>query len=210
MAADALAIINIGLHALGEPRVAAADETNASRSLNAAYDETLRMLLRDYQWGFATKRSSLTAGTLSTEEALEWDYVYTKPTDWLASIAFSETGEFDTNPYHDYSDEQNRILANCDTLYIKHTFLQTDTTQFDASFDKAFGLMLASESAYKVAASGTLWDRLSDLLAGRRIHSSSKSAQDQRPRSKRPGRFRRARMSRAGGLISAGTHGMRN
>lgn len=201
MATSKLAVVNSALNDLGEPQVETLTDTRAARDIDAIYDVTLRDMLRDYDWNFATKRATLTADTLTTEEALEWDYVYLKPNDWIATHRLSMTGDFERNPYLLFADEQNRVLARDTPMYMKYTFLQEDTTEFDSTFDEALSLSLAVKSGYKITQSGALKERLTMALRDKRPMASHQSAGDQRPRFKPAGSWRRARMTHGHGLI---------
>lgn len=194
MAASRLNLINTALVTyLGEKRVTAITDTQAATRIDGIYDEVLREVLRDYQWGFATKRAQLVQGTLTTEEALEWAYIYTKPTDWIRTLRLSESGDFERSDGVYFADEQNRILSNSATLYMLYTFAQTDTMQFDPTFDQVFPLALAVKASWGTTQSTTLSGELSDMLRVNRVQARNRSAQDQRPKSKPVGRFRKAR-----------------
>lgn len=200
MATNALAIINAALREIGEPVVTAAADTSASRSLNAAYDEARRGILRKYVWGFNKKRATLTAGVLSTEEALEWDYVYTLPADWLATVSISHNGDFDSGVIKHSDFENGRILCDHNTAYILYLFDNTTTTAWDASFDEAFPLYLALKSNLQITNSADLTDRLAVYLAGKELTARTNSARDKGPQRRPMGNWNRSRQ-RAGGLL---------
>lgn len=193
MADDKLAVINAAMREIGEPEVASAGENDASTSLDNVYDEARRELLRDYHWPFATKRATLSAGTLSTEEALEWDYVFTEPADWLRTIALSHNGDFRAGLIHEWAFESGRFLCNHDAAYLQYVFDETTTTNWDAGFDAALPLMMALKSSRQITNSDSLSRRLEELLVGKRYQSRSNAAGDKGPTRLPTGRWNRAR-----------------
>ena len=199
MADDQLAVVNSALRELGDPPVTDVTETANARDIVNAYDETRREMLRDYYWPFAIKRAQLvtSATALSTVEALEWDYAFDKPSDWIRTDMLSRSGDFRRDPIWEFDDEQNRILCNEDEAYIRYVFDQDDTTEFDATFDVAFALALASKTATQVTQSVSLGQRLEAMTQDRRFSARHKATTDKdRVTSLPGGRWRAGRHGR--------------
>lgn len=196
MAADKLTLINAACRELGEPRISdisLIDETKVGRELNAVYDEARLEALRDYYWSFSRTRAELTRSDATGAILQEWLYSYAKPSGWVRTIGMSPTGDFTDNLTSDYADEGGVILSNNTTLYMLYVTNVTDETKFDALFDVAFPMLMASKVVTTVAQSGTLQDRLRDMLSDKRLQSQAISAGDGGLKPRRTGRWRSAR-----------------
>lgn len=193
MATNQLALVNSACRELGEPRVTSLTETKAARELDAVYDEARQEALRDYFFAFGRQRFELTRSDADAVTAKEWLYSYAKPSGWLRTVAVSPTGDFENNSTSDYTDENGAILSNATELYMLCVVDVTDTTKFDATFDVALPLLMASKTSMSISQSGTLGDRLNDMLADKRAQAQSISAADHGTKRRPVGRWRASR-----------------
>lgn len=135
-------------------------------------------LLREYHWGFATKRVALVV--LSTAPVSGYLYQYTLPTDYLDAqdisySAASEYSAFDYPPYDylpfwyppfppfRYAIENNVLLTDSDSVILTYTALVTDSTKFDPMFTAALAARIAAHIAAGLYGNATLAASLRQL-----------------------------------------------
>lgn len=193
MAENKLAIINSALRSLGEPKVYALDETDTSEVLSDAYDEVRESLLRTHHFNFARKREQLTDVQVSTLEEVEYKYAFQEPSDLIAIMELSFNGDFKHGLITDYVHENGRILTAYETTFIRYIFNQTDTTKFDALFDKYLPVALALDNVEVVNLSSTKLQALDRKYKNYRHMAETANLRDTGPRRKQPGNWRRSR-----------------
>ena len=195
MAENKLVVINAALRALGETEVENVQQSDAASSLDDAWDDARRELLSDYYWPFAVKRATLVAASpvLTTEEALEWDYAYDLPNDWLRTNELSHSGDFRHGLIADWAFENNRILCDHTPVYIRYVFDNEELTSWDAKFDAAMAYQLALTSNLQITNSRALTADLDTLLTGKRYAARAKNARDQQPRQRPEGTWNKSR-----------------
>jgi hypothetical protein len=118
------------------------DNTEEARLVEQFYTSAIRQTLRDYDWAFATKRSSeLTV--LDDEPEFEWSYQYQLPADCIRVI--SVYGD------PDFVIEGDVLLINeSGDVYILYIYLITDISLFDSLFRRALVRRLAADMAYSL------------------------------------------------------------
>ncbi len=140
-------ICNLALAKLGSFTISSINESSPeARQCLRAWDNTRRMVLRDYDWNFATVEATLSQ--LSGQEAFGYDYAYQLPSDYLRAIKFDDTYASPGQTrwkiaagklYSDLSDSSEAKLE-----YIADI---TDPTEWDDIFVNAFSYYLAGNIA---------------------------------------------------------------
>ena len=139
--AGALSICNEAIALLGgQTMTDFTDNTQEARLVEQFYTSAINQTLRDYDWAFATKRSSELAA-LDDEPEFEWSYQYQLPADCIRVI--SVYGD------PDFVIEGDVLLINEGTgVYLKYVYLIIDVSLFDSLFRRALVRRLAADMAY--------------------------------------------------------------
>jgi len=158
MAISKTDILNKALTLVGAaPVTSITDNTNNARILSRVYDISLRAILSECKWNFATKRTdlSLLTDTLAWYDTGE-TYVYQKPIDMIrifgANVAiatFREEGEY--------------IVSDTSGLGLRYVFYLDDPTKYPSVFVDAFIDKLCSDIAYMIVNSASLGEKYKTL-----------------------------------------------
>lgn len=153
--ASKVAICNMALGALGVgDEIASIDERSAeARACRIFYDETLKEVLRDHAWPFATKIVALAL----VEEAPsdEWGYAYRYPTDCVMMRRILSGQRLDTRatrvPNRIIADDAGQlILTDAAEAELEYTMIISDSQRLPPDFTAAFAYLLAVRIAPKV------------------------------------------------------------
>lgn len=152
MAASETEILNGALILLGANTVTSPTENNKNaRVTHAAYAGVRDAELRTRRWKFSIKRQSLPA--LTSEPDSDYARQFQLPTDYLRLIEGGDIADVaDLSDYRTtagtglYSIENGLLLTNLAApVSIRYLARITDTTVFDAAFDRALKASLAYE-----------------------------------------------------------------
>lgn len=136
-------IINKSLTLLGAaPITSLTDDSNNARTMNRVYDPSLRSILSECQWNFATKRKLL----VTSSDTVEWyesgvTIVYAKPSD--AVRIFSTNSE---NAI--WREEGDYIISDTTGLGVKYVYYIDTPSKYPASFVDAFVDRLAYDASF--------------------------------------------------------------
>ena len=135
-------ICNMSLSRLGASRINDYATANTTEAINCRlqYPQTLKSLLRSYDWPFARKRATLSQDT--TSPLFQWDYQYVLPSDFSRLLLINE---FDITDGLDdrWTIEGKRILTNYDTMNIVYIRNGITVNEFDPLFIDTLVLRLA-------------------------------------------------------------------
>ena len=151
MAISKTDICNKALTLVGaNPIVNIDDEANNARILNRVYDISLRSILSECLWNFATKRSLLALSA----DTVEWyhtneSYIYAKPADCVKIFSSNDNDA-------EWREEGDYILSDTSGLGIKYVRYLDEPNKYPAPFAEAFIDKLAAEIAFTVVNSRTL------------------------------------------------------
>lgn len=138
-------LINKALTQLGAaPIVSITDNTANARAVNRVYEISLKAILNESKWNFATKRRLLSLSA----DTLEWydsnsTYIYTKPSD---AIFIYETNDI----YADWRVEGDYIISDTSGLGVRYVYYNEDVAKFPAPFTQAFIDLLSSDIAFYI------------------------------------------------------------
>ena len=151
MAISKTELVNKSLTLVGaSPIVNITDDTENARVVNRVYEISLRSILSECKWNFATKRKLLT----QTPDTVDWNYsseayVYTKPNGVIRIF-----GTNDDNA--EWREEGKYILSDTQGLGIKYVEFVDDPNKYPAAFIDAFADKLCSDIAYMIVNSKSL------------------------------------------------------
>ena len=158
MALSKTDILNKSLTLVGaSPIINIDDVSNNARIMSRVYESSLRSILSECKWNFATKRSLLS----STTNDLEWTdsgetYVYSKPTDMIRI--------YGTNTYNArWREEGDYIISDSDGLGLRYVYYLDSPAKYPAYFIEAFIDKLCSDIAYAIVNSSTLGEKFKTL-----------------------------------------------
>lgn len=138
-------IVNKALTLIGAaPITSLSDSTNNARIMNRIYDSSLRSILSECCWNFATKRKLLAISA----ETLTWydtgvTVVYAKPSDCIRIFGSNDDDAT-------WKEEGDLILSDTTGLGLKYVYYLDDPSKYPASFVDAFVDRLAYDSAFMV------------------------------------------------------------
>jgi hypothetical protein len=163
--AGKIAIVNIGLIALGVPTINSFnDDTKAARLAGQVFDSVRDKELAKYLWKFAICRRSVVQ-EISDQPRGDYLYSYQKPVDWLRTVwigdltlgtalAVDDPGEAD------WSHEGDFILSNhAPPLPLQYIRRVTDVTKYDVLFQEALSMAVAMLLAEPLTKSTEKWQK---------------------------------------------------
>jgi len=158
MAISKVSIVNKALTLVGAtPITALDDDTNNARNANRVYELSLKAILAECKWNFATKRALLTvsADTLAWYDTGE-TVIYTRPTDIVKIFGTSYRPAV-------FREEGDYIISDTAALGIRYVYYLDDPTKYSSQFIEAFIDKLASDIAYSIVNSRTLGEQYKTL-----------------------------------------------
>lgn len=154
MSASKTNILNKALTLVGAaPIVNIDDGSNNANILKRVYDISLRSVLSEGKWNFATKRALLTVST----DTLDWydvgeTIIYVRPSDIIRIYGANSANAI-------YREEGDYIISDTAGLGLRYVYFLEDPTKYSALFIDAFIDKLSSDIAYMVVNSSTLGER---------------------------------------------------
>ena len=154
-------IVNKALSLLGATRVSAlSDNSLEAQSANNVYNESLKSILTECAWKFATKRVLLA----KVDKKPAWvkngmKNYFQLPSDLVAIIETSD-------PNARWEVEGQMILTDADTFGIEYVYFMTDSSKYPAYFIDAFACKLAADMCYELTNSNEKTMTLLELYKG--------------------------------------------
>lgn len=156
-----VAIVNKALTRIGANTITSLDDdTQNARVINRVYDLSLRSILAESKWNFATTRALL--AQVANDDP-DWfytaegeAYVYQKPSDCIRI--------FGTNSkYAIWREEGDYIISDTTGLGLVYVRYLDDPTKYPSAFIDAFIDRLCADIAYMIVNSATLGERFETL-----------------------------------------------
>jgi hypothetical protein len=158
MAISKTDILNNALTRIGSaPVTNIDDDTNNARVLSRVYELSLRSILGECKWNFATKRALLSVST----DTLEWYdtgmiYVYIKPIDMIRIHSTNQ-------PDAAWREEGDYIISDTQGLGVRYVYFLDTPSKYPAYFVDAFVDKLCSDIAFMIVNSSTLGDKFKTI-----------------------------------------------
>lgn len=151
-------ICNLGLSHLAVGREINNLETETTaeaQAMRRVYDTCLQVVLRDFDWPFATKFAAL--ALIEEDPTSEWAYSYQYPADCLnfrRILSGIRNESNDTSvPYRlAYGDDGQIILTDKDEAECEYTILVEDPSKYPPDFVMAFSFLLAGTAGVRITA----------------------------------------------------------
>lgn len=164
-------VINEALVLLGQPPASGPSDTSAwVRRITARYNPTVRRLLEDHPWNFASKCEAL---AVLDETPVSRVYAYNKPSDCLRINMINDTGASDDQEIPDYDDEGGKILADMSPCYM--FYVSSAWITLEGSWPQKFAFAVSCELA-NINAEVTTKDINKGINAERRADKALKKA----------------------------------
>lgn len=138
-------LINKALTLIGAtPITSIDDDTNNARIANRVWDTSLRSLLSECMWNFATTRALLA----TSADTLKWYHsgctvVYVRPSD---AIRIFDTNDEDATWY----EEGDYIISDTTGLGVRYVKFTDTVSKFPSSFVEALVDRLCSDAAFMI------------------------------------------------------------
>lgn len=155
MAISKTIIINKALALIGAKQIVSVDDGSDTANLVASiYESSLKSVLSECKWNFATKRDALPTNSTATLEFYDVGetIIYDRPTD-IIRIYSSDP------PTAKWREEQDYIISDSAGLGIRYVYYIEDVTKYPIYFVEALVDKLAADLAYAIVNSGTLAQR---------------------------------------------------
>ena len=154
-------IVNKALTYLGANRITSlSDETLEAQSASNMYEDSLRSILSECCWKFATKRVLL--NKLNEEPAYIENgmaYYFQLPSDLVEIFGVM-------NDEAVWDREAKKIISNQSEFGIKYVYFCDDTALYPSYFVDAFAIKLAADMCYELTNSEAKTEALLELYKG--------------------------------------------
>jgi len=152
--ASKLEIYNQALVRIGEQIIKSPDEDSKTRRIcDEVYEQSLLEVLREYPWGCAKHRASLTR--LTETPAFGYTYTYALPADFIRMVdLYDKYGEIDNDTR--WSIEGSKFLCDAEVVNIVYVKWIPDVNKLDSLATSALISKLASKIAFSITQSKEL------------------------------------------------------
>lgn len=177
-------ICNTALSYIGQGMITTLDANNESaRQCRLHYDNTRKLLLRQYEWSFARRHEKL---TLLNANVNGYKYIYLYPEKCLKMLAILDhQNGFDAFRQKEFEvfniDNHTKVIAsNVMLAYIDYIYDVTDCNIFDSLFLEAFTRKLASNLAVPLLGNEGVADRNYKMYQAALEEAKSLTAKERR------------------------------
>lgn len=151
-----VSIVNKALTLLGANRIVSlSDDTREAKAANAVYDQSLRSILSETCWSFATKKTLL--NRLTEEPADHIGFYFQRPSD---CVEIFETSAYSWRP------EGEKVWSLDNNLIVKYTYFCEDDSFYSAKFVDALACRLAADMCFDITNSASRTSELNSLYEG--------------------------------------------
>ncbi len=146
-------VVNLALTRLGVRTVTADELTTLAvepaRRVAAIWDMIRQAVLRDHDWGFASRNVALALDSTVTPG---WTYTYRYPADCMCARALMDELQSTQSPFAKVdAGDHVAIACNVANATLRYTADVIDVALWDAAYVDAFAWRLASELAKALA-----------------------------------------------------------
>lgn len=198
--ADRLEIYRGALRLLGDAHSLSSltEEGPARRALDAAWQSSVDYLLAKGLWNFAIRSVELTEDE-DVEPLFGYQYAFSKPDDWIRTVAIGQDYASFDNGFENYADETGYWYADVDPLYVRYVSSDPAYGWNVAAWRQPFAAALEAYLAYNTGLpiSSDRGNRSDMFSLFNRLLKEAKSldAVDERVRRMPAGRLVRSRSS---------------
>ena len=152
MAISKTIIINKALALIGAKQIESVDDGSDTADLvGSIYETSLKSVLAECKWNFATKRDALPTNSTATLEFYDVGetIIYDRPTDIIRIYSSNPTDAL-------WREEGDYIISDSSGLGIRYVYYIEDVTKFPIFFVEALCDKLACDLAYAIVNSASL------------------------------------------------------
>jgi hypothetical protein len=208
--ADRLSIYKSALRYLGNAAgLSSLTEASPSRyALDDAWQNAGEYMLAKGLWNFAIRTSQLSEDE-DVEPLFGYQYAFSKPTDWVRTVAINNEATFQTG-FEDFADETQYWYANSDTLYVRYISNDDDygwnIGAWRQPFAEAFACYLAFQTGLPLSSDKSNRNDLFNLSKSLLSEAKTLDAVDERVAFSPAGRLVMSRLRR--GSLSGTRRGL--
>lgn len=193
-------ICNMALAGLAKQAIISIDDNHeVARQCKIYYDHCRRMILKDYQWGFAKRIDKL---ALMKERYPGYDYLYGYPSKCIAIRSVFEEmqarrKDIICNEYEVVivSDNGRAIATDVPEAYAEITYDVTDAAIFSPEFCDALAHLIASNIAFVATGNMSVKEMEYQLYHNAMQKARTASAQEMEQKIKEKSNYANARFS---------------
>ena len=209
MATSKLALYNGALLIVGERALQGLTEARESRRLlDSAWTDAIDHCLDQGLWNFASRSVELEFSP-SIESQFGYQYVFTRPDDFVKTVAMCQDERFDI-PLLRYETEGPYFFADANPIYLRYvsngTSYGADLSLWPANFTAFAKAYLAHAIVSRLTQDQNEWKRVRALMDKALLDAKSSDAMEQPSASLPRGTWSRSR----GGSGGGGDRGSRN
>jgi hypothetical protein len=123
------------------------DSRAERRALDGAYDETLKWMLEQAMWNFATKAEQWMSSDTATPE-FGYRFFFEKPDDYVRLVKISADERFGAT-LSDFSEEGDFFAADADPIYVMFVSDAIDAGSDPGKWGTAFAAAFEAELAWR-------------------------------------------------------------
>lgn len=156
-----VSIVNKALSLIGASRITSLDDdTLEAKAAQNTYEQSLRSILSECLWNFATKRSLLSEVVKTAEWTTDnMNYYFQLPSGLIRVFETS-------NPLAKMRIEGEYILTNYSSVGILYTYYLDEPSKYPASFVDALSYKLAADMCYEITNSNNFAGELLKVYEG--------------------------------------------
>ena len=142
------ALINLGASTISS----LTEDTENANAVNNVYDTSLRALLSECQWNFATKRRLLSQPSVSMDwEFDDESYVYSRPADVVRIFSTNDDEAI-------WREEGDYIISDTSGLGVRYVYYLDNPDKYPAFFTEALIDLLTANISFKITNSRSLYE----------------------------------------------------
>lgn len=178
------------------------DLSTEAKLCRAHYEHIREVVLEAKEWRFATRRLKLALHADAPE--FGYSYKFKLPPDCLRVLSASDkpNGVPAQDNNIDWEREEDFVLSNSKTVYIRYTVNIAITTKFSPGFVQAFATRLGSQMAVALTGSTKRRDQLLKDYNVMVNMGATKDGMQGKARKRRPGALEKARHQGSGGYFN--------
>lgn len=171
------------------------DSNPFAERIRSTYDNTLKELLAEHHWSFATREATLLSATIPVPEFTEYALYYELPSDYVSIVQYGSDGDNRLHPAA-YRIESNYLLSNDTTVQIKYVSNINPPEVFPAYFAELLSLKLAYKLSYALVSNMSLRDEIYTLYNNKLTQAIGRDQREDKSRQYDDDLYNRVRSSR--------------
>lgn len=182
MAVSEVSICNQALSWLGEKLITSLDDpTTPAQLCKLNYEQLRDAVLEARDWSFAMQRN--VPAVLVTVPVWGYSHQFQLPPDLLRVVFVGETdSDLENQPVDNWQREQDKIMCNVDTIYLRYIYRLTDPVKFTPLFVQALAARIAADLAMPLTSSRSLQSDMFNLFGVKLQEAAATDAKQGRTR----------------------------